>query len=153
MAQRPSPHQPDLLDWQPPQTVARFDERDVRAATIQGRVAMALSQAMADCTLDRPAIAKRMSDFLGETVSKNMLDAYASQARADQVINLPRFVALIHATGDRRLLEMLAEMFGWAVIPRKFLPLIELAAIRDREDALRKQREALMRDARRDGAL
>jgi hypothetical protein len=152
-ARSPLPRQPDLLEWQPPAPTARFEERTVRAATIQGRVSMALSQAMTDCTLDRAEIAKRMGDYLGEDVSKNMLDAYASQARETHSISLPRFVAFMHATGDRRLLEMLAEIFGWAVIPRKFLPLIELSAVREREDALRRRREALTRDARRDGAL
>jgi hypothetical protein len=147
------PTQPDLLDWQPPQTVTRFDERQVRAATIQGRVCLAVSQALGDAGADRKAIAKKMSDYLGEDVTKNMLDAYASQARTDHTISMPRFIALIHATGDRRLLELVAEMFGWAVIPRKFLPLIELAAIREREDALREQRKAIARDARREGAL
>ncbi len=147
------PAQPDLLDWQPPQTTKRFEDRQVRAATIQGRVCLAVSQALGDCGADRKAVAKKMSEFLGEHVTKNMLDAYASQARTDHTIGMPRFVALIHATGDRRLLELVAEMFGWAVIPRKFLPLIELAAIREREDALREQRKAITRDARREGAL
>lgn len=147
------PRQPDLLDWTPPQPVKRFEEHTVRAATITARIAMAVSQAMQDCPLDRFAIAQKMSDYLGEDVTKNMLDAYASQARENHVIPLPRFVALVHATGDRRLFELLAEMFNWAVIPRKFLPLIELAAVREKEDVLRRHREHLTRAARSEGAL
>jgi hypothetical protein len=86
-------------------------------------------------------------------VSENMLNAYASQAREDHVISLVRFVALIEVTRDRRLLEMLAERFGWTVIDKKFLPLIDLASIRAREDALRLEREAIVRECRRGGAL
>lgn len=147
-----TPAQPDLLDWQPPEVVTRFEERHVRAATIQGRVCMAVAAALSDAAAagqDRASIAKAMTDFLGEPVSKNMLDAYASQARAEHMINVPRFIALIQATQDRRLLELLAEMFGWAVIPREMLPLIRVAAIREREEELRDQRRALMREVGR----
>ena len=63
-----------------------------------------------------------------------MIDAYASIARDDHVISTPRFMALLQVTADRRLLELLAEPAGWAVIERRYLPLIELAAVRERED-------------------
>ncbi len=125
----------------------------VRAATIQGRVALAVSAALADCKLKRDEIAAQMSLYLGEKVTKSVLDAAASQARTEHSINLPRFIALMHVTGDQRLLEMLAEMFGWAVIPRKYLTLIDLAATREREDALRRTRRLLARQAKQDGAL
>lgn len=154
MARRPhAPGQMNLLDWAPPEPVVRFPEAQVRAATLAGTVAKGVSLALKDSAHPRAEIARRMSDFLGDEVSKFMLDAYASEARADHIINVVRFVALVHATGDRRLLEMIAEMFGWSVIERRYLPLIELAAVRDQEDRLRRQREALHRQARAGGAL
>lgn len=142
------PGQPDLLDWQPPEAVKRFPEEQVRAATFAARVSRAVAAALADADAEREAIAARMSSFLGERVSPAMLDAYASQAREDHRISVPRLMALLHATRDRRLLELLAEPLGWAVIDRRHLPLIEVAAIREHEDELRKRREFLMRSAR-----
>jgi hypothetical protein len=145
--------QPDLLEWEPPQTVARFAEDQVRAASLAGRVSRAVAAALTDAAERRETIAARMSAFLGERVSPAMLDAYASQAREDHRISVPRFAALLHATRDRRLLELLAEPMGWAMIERRHLPLIEVAAIREHEDELRRRREHLMRQARTGGGL
>ncbi|MDO9499004.1 DNA transposition protein [Falsiroseomonas sp.] len=145
--------QPDLLSWEPPQTVLAFEEVEVRGATLAARISRAVSVALRDCGQPRKRVAKAMGDYLGEDVSPAMLDAYASVGRDQHRISVPRMMALMHATGDRRLMEMLAEPMGWAVIERRFLPLIRVAALRDREDELRREREALMRRARGEGAL
>lgn len=145
--------QPDLLGWTPPQAEMAFDEREVRGASVAARLSRAVSVTLRECPKRRPRIAEEMSAFLGEPVSTAMLDAYASVAREAHRISLPRFLALIHVTGDRRLLQMLAEPMGWAVVERKHLVLIELAAAREQEDALRRRREALARRARTEGAL
>ncbi|MBX9750868.1 MAG: DNA transposition protein [Roseococcus sp.] len=147
------PRQPDLLDWTPPEPVAAFAPEQVRAATLEARIARAVSVALQDCKLTREEIAARMSAWLGTKVTLNMLNAYASVARQDHPIGLTRFLALVHATCDRRLLELLAEMNGWAVIERRHLPLIEMAAIREQEDELRRRRDALTRKARAEGGL
>lgn len=145
--------QPDLLDWTPPEPVAAFAPEQVRGATLEARIARAVSIALTDSKLTRDEVAERMTAWLGMKVSANMLNAYASVARQDHPIGLARFLALVQATGDRRLLELLAEMFGWAVIERRHLPLIEMAAIREQEDELRRRRDALTRRARSEGAL
>ena len=150
--QRPT-QQPDLLSWQPPKAVESFEADVVRASSIAGKIARGLSQALKDCDMPRTEIAQRMSDYLGETVSANMLNAYASEAREEHRINLLRFVGLLHATRDRRLLELIAGMFGWTVIDRKYLPLIELAAIREKTDELSRQAEAVRRRARGEGVI
>lgn len=98
------PGQPDLLDWQAPEAVKRFPEEQVRAASFAARVSRAVAVALADADVDRETIAARMSTFLGERVSPAMLDAYASQAREDHRISVPRLMGLLHATRDRRLL-------------------------------------------------
>lgn len=141
--------QPDLLNWTAPQAALAFEERDVRAATLAARISRAVAVALRECGRPRRDIAAAMSSYLGEAVSVAMLDAYASQARDAHRIPVPRFLALVHATGDRRLLEMLAAPQGWSVIDRQHLPLIQVAQIREQEDTLRRQREALMREARR----
>lgn len=145
--------QPDLLTWEPPQAVMAFDEREVRGATLAARISRAVSVALRECGKPRKRVAEAMGAFLGEGVSDAMLDAYASVARDQHRISLPRFMALLHATADRRLLELLAEPMGWAVIERKHLPLIEVAAIRERQEELRRRGDALMRKARGEGAI
>jgi hypothetical protein len=148
-----APRQPDLLDWTPPEPVAAFAPEQVRGATLEARIARAVSVALQESKQPREEIAKQMGAWLGEKVSLNMLNAYASVARQDHPIGLSRFLALVQATGDRRLLELLAEMFGWAVIERRHLPLIEMAAVQERLDELHRTKEALRRAARAGGGL
>ena len=143
-----SPAQLSLLEWTPPEPTVRFDEVQVRAATIEARVSRAIAAALKDSVSDRQAVAEAMGDFLGQRVTKNMLDAYASVAREDHPITIARFVALLHATRDRRLLELIAEPLGWAVIDRKMLPLIELAAVQEKQRELHAQADALRRRAK-----
>lgn len=145
------PAQPDLLEWQPPETVVAFEPAHVRAATVAASIARAVAATLRDCGQPRDEVAERMSGYLGERVSKAMLDAYASEARREHAIPVTRLIALMHATGDRRLLQLIAEPMGWAVIERRHLPLIEVAAIREKEDELRRTREQLMREARKAG--
>ena len=143
--------QPDLLDWQPPEPVVRFADPAVRSATVNGRIAKAIAATLAG--LDRTEVARAMSEYLGKPVTKHMVDAYASVARDDHVISTARLAALLHATGDRRLLELLAEPMGWAVIERRYLPLIDLAVLQDKQDELRRRGDALKRQARQQGVL
>jgi hypothetical protein len=135
----------DLLGWEAPQGALAFAERDVRGATLAARVSRAVSVSLRDCGRPRRVVAATMSDLLGEAVSPAMLDAYASVARGEHRISVPRYAALAQATADRRLLEMLAAPMGLAVIDRHHLRLIELAVLRQQEDALRRRRQALAR--------
>lgn len=152
-ARRAHPDQLDLLSWQRPEPVARFEEREVRARSLAGRIARGVAVAMRECALSRDEIAARMSDYLGQPVGVPMLNAYASPSRDDHRIGAVRLIALIHVTGDRRLMELLANEFGWAVIERRYLTLIDIAAVQEREDELRQTRKALRRTARREGVL
>jgi hypothetical protein len=142
-----------LLEWTPPSPVARFDEDRVRASSVAERISRAVAAALKDSGEDREVIAARMSEFLGAKVSRHMLDSYASQAREDHAISIVRFVALLHATGDRRLLEVLAQMFDWAVVERRYLKMIDLAAMQEREDEMRRQRKNLAAECKREGLL
>ena len=150
----PRPRQLDLLtDWEPPVATVRFDDARVRAGDLVSGISRVVAAALADCGMDRAEIARRMSAYLGETVSLNMVNAYASQARNEHVITLPRFIALLHATGDRRLVEWMIEPLGWSAIDRKHLPLIELAAIQEKQRELAAEAEHLRRAARARGGL
>ncbi|MCB1472659.1 MAG: DNA transposition protein [Defluviimonas sp.] len=142
----------DLLAWQPPQVAVTYEgeeAREVRGATISARFARAISKTLRDGGRDRTAIAAEMSDYLGEQVTKAMLDAYASEARDSHNINLPRFAALIHVTGDHRLLSLLPEMFGFAVVDEKYAGIIELHLIEEHERDLAARKAQLTSGLRR----
>ena len=150
------PNQADLLAWSAPEPVERFEPTRVRAATLAGKIKRAISEALkdeADKGWDRENTAGAMSHYLGETVSKNTLDSWCSEAREDHMPSLVRFVGLLEATGDKRLLQVIAAQLGWVVIDKKWLPVIELASLREHEDKVRDRRRALQAHARIQGTL
>ena len=145
------PHTADLLTWQPPEPVHRFAPEQVRAASLDQRLCKAMALALKECKRgDRGWIANRMSDFLGERVSKAMLDAYVSPAREAHKISVTRFAALIHVTQDRRLLELLADMMGWCVVDERYAEAIKEVELAEKRDEIERQL-ALTRLKRRTG--
>lgn len=156
MARRPRPHrdQLDLLtDWQPSQTVAAFAPETVRGASLAVSLSKAVSHALKASGRSRQDAARLMSDYLDEPVSEAMLNAYASEARSEHIINVVRFVALLHVTRDRRLLELIAEMFGWAVVERRFLPAIEMAEAMEARARLDREIDARRYALKKNGVL
>lgn len=139
----------DLFSWEPPVLVRRFAEERVRAASLRARISLAVTETLKEADRPRDEIAQAMTDWLGEEVSKNMLDAYASQAREDQTISLLRVLALIHATGDVRILQMAAEMFGFAVIEQRYLGWVEVGQLADRKERIDRSFDAARRLAKK----
>jgi hypothetical protein len=135
----------DMFDWEPPKMARAFEVAKVRAASLRAMVSKAVSLAMKECGKPRETLAKEIGEYLGEDCSKAMLDAYASEAREDHAISVVRFVALIHATQDIRLLNMIAEQFGWAVIPKRYLAAAEEAIWNDRKEYATQQSMAARR--------
>ena len=132
----------DLLAWSPPETVAAFDPQVIRANSYGGRLSRAISVSLDGCGYSRAEIAARMSEHLGRKISLNILNAYASVARDTHEISVSRFDALVSATGARRLLEFVAADHGFSVIDRRYLPMIELAAVQEhKREIARKERE------------
>lgn len=148
---RPTREQLDLLDWQPASPVVAYAPERVRAASLASSISKAISETLKGCGRTRAEVAKAMSDYLDETVSDHMLNAYASEARDEHIINVVRLIALIHATRDRRPLEMIASMFGWAVIERRHLPAIEMAELLESRAALDREVEYRRRQLRSGG--
>lgn len=154
MTRRPRhPDQLDLLGWEPSQPVTAYEPHTVRAASLAASISKAVSQSLKQCGRSREQVAERMSAYLSEQVSKPMLDAYASEARGEHIINVVRFVALIEATGDRRLLNLIAELFGWAVIEQRYLPAIELAERMEKRAEMDREIDAARRQLKRGGVL
>lgn len=131
----------DLLAWEPPPLVARYEETVVRAASLRTRIAHGVSETLKACGRPREEIAEAMSAWLGEDVKKSMLDAYASEAREEHTIPYLRLLALAQVTGDMRLLSLGAEMFGFAVISERYVPAVEEAMWAAEEERAREMRQ------------
>ncbi len=133
------PYTKDLLSWQPPEPVVKFAADQVRAASLDQRLCKAMALALKECPFDRGVIADRMSEFLGEKVSLAMLNAYVSAGRPTHVISIVRFAALVHVTKDRRLLELLAELFGWSVVDERYADAIAEVELAEKRDEIEQQ--------------
>lgn len=150
---RRCPETDDLLAWEPPQPVKAFARDRVRAASLAATIARGVSEALKSSDKSRDDVAKAMGEYLGETVSTNMLDKYASEAAEDHVINVVRFLGLVHATQSRELLQMLAEPFGWAVVEERHLDAIQLAAALEEREQLNRNIEAARQRLKHNGGL
>ncbi len=139
----------DLLAWEPQQLVTRFDDHRVRTSTLRARIARAVSETLTDSERTRQDIAENMSIWLGEEVTKNMLDAYASEARSDHTIPFLRLLALVHVTGDLRLMQLGSDLFEHSVIDNRYLTWVEVGQLADKKDELEKSFEAARRNARK----
>lgn len=139
---------PDLLGWAPPAIVPEVPEERVRSASLRGRIAKAVAVALKDCGRPREAVARQMGAYLGEEVSPNSLNAYASEAREEHTISALRLVALCQATCDLRPLQVLAAAAEHAVIPERYLPAIEDALLDDQITELTRRRELARRQWR-----
>ncbi|TVR06139.1 MAG: DNA transposition protein [Salinarimonadaceae bacterium] len=143
----------DLLAWQPPKPVRAFAPDRIRAASLAAQIARGVSEALKGSGRSRDQVAAEMSAYLGESVSTNILDKYASEAAEEHVINLVRFAALIHATRSRELLQMIAEPFGWAVVEQKHVDAIGLASALEERDRLNREIDARRRSLQQSGGL
>mgnify|MGYP000107740236 CR=1 FL=1 len=130
-------------DYQPEPVVERFEAAQVQAWSLKGRLSKAVALTLDECALARDDIAKAMSEILKATVSKAMLDGYASQARVEHSISAERLAALVEVTGDTRALNVLLEHSGLIVVPQKYEALLRREKARElRERAEREEQAA-----------
>lgn len=139
----------DLLAWEPEKPVRRFESERVRAVSLRAKIARSVAETLNDHSESREAVAHAMGEWMGEDMSKNMLDAYASEARDDHSISFVRLLALVHATGDIRPLQVAAEMFGHSVVEDRFLPWIEFGQLSEVTEELSKKKDAALRAAKK----
>lgn len=145
MSKRRDPHTLDLWrDWTPPEDVSvRFEPDVAKGGTLDVKIARVLSEAMSRSGKPRAQIAKEMSNFLGQSVTENMLDCYASPARRDHKITLERFIALLDVTGCNELLGFVAEFVGFVAVPARYAEVIQLWQTEERLADLERQRATL----------
>ena len=98
-------------------------------------------------------MAREMGAYLGETISPDVLDKYASEAAENHIINVVRFIGLLAATKDRRLLELIAAQFDWAVIERKYLPAIDYATLLEQRAEIDRAADRMRSTLRNSGVL
>ncbi len=127
MSRRGDVRQMDLLTWEAPRARVGYEDGEVRAATLGGRLCRAMAVALKECGRSRAQVAEAMGVYLGKQFSKHMLDAYVSQGREEHIPNLLVFAALVEATGDARLLSVLPETFGHMVVHSRHEPAIDFA--------------------------
>ncbi len=147
----PCPDTMSLLDYEAPRISEGFDPGQVRAATLESSLALAISVALKEKAIDRAEVARRMNNYLGGeagSVTASTLNAYASQAKSDHVINAARLVALCAVLGDIRPLALLVEQLGYAVVEPKYVHLVRGQMLRDKAKELSALAEAEMRAAR-----
>lgn len=94
-----------------------------RAARLEGdlagiskQIASGCARALKEDRRSRDEIAGNVSALLSETVSRFMLDAYASEARDEHNISAARFFALIAATDRYDILDVIVSRIGARVL-------------------------------------
>lgn len=145
----------DLFGSQPktPKLPA-YPHEAIRAATLGGVVSRAVSTTLLDVRdrednpKDREEIAAIMTAYLGEDVPLSMLNGYASQAREAHNIPVIRAMALMHATGDYRLLVLMAQEFNLAVVPKRYENAVREAILAEKIEEMDGELKALRRGRR-----
>lgn len=155
MTRRRDPHTKDLLAWEAQAVRVGYSDEVTGSGDLSNKIARLVAQALSDAKdrgVCRNDVARRMGEFLGRRISKATLDKWTSEAADDRRIDLDAFIALIEATGERRLLGFIPGMFGFAVVADHYADLIEMHELEEheREIALRKSAlQAKVRGARR----
>lgn len=122
----------------------------VEAAGLAGLdriVAAKVSRAMKNDPRDRYEIAGAMSALLAEPISKEMLDAYAADAKKTHNISVARFIALIAVTKQYELLDGLVRRIGAAVLIGDELKAARLGHLRAQKRQLDEEIRKMERDA------
>lgn len=121
---------------------------EVRPGSIAGldqELRQALSRTLKAQPVSRYEVAAKMSEMLGDEVSKNMLDAYTAESRETHQISVVRLVALILATADYDLLAMIAEKVGCRLLIGEQAIGAEIGLIDQEIEELRARRNQLKR--------
>lgn len=139
-------HTLDLFrDYQPEDDVAaRIAPEITKGGTLNVQIARVVAHACQQSGKTREEIAKEMSAYLDQTITVNMLDAYASPARENHKITLERFIALLDATDCYGLLAFICQFVGYVAVPERYADIIEIWR-NDREiEERQRKRDALM---------
>ena len=110
-------------------------------AGLEARICSTVGSILNSTPRHREVIAAEMSVILAEEVSKGMLDAYASPARAEHKVPMSRFFALVVVTGRQDLLGPLLREIGGTLLIGEEVMTARLGQI-DREIALLREEKS-----------
>ncbi|XHE13646.1 hypothetical protein PCC82_02595 [Agrobacterium deltaense] len=113
-------------DYTPVEVAARIDPEVSKGGTLDVKIARVLAHAMQKSDMSRAQIADAMSEHLGQRVTENMLDCYASPARRDHKITLERFITLLEVTECYELLAFVCDFAGFVAVPEEYAEIIEI---------------------------
>lgn len=141
---RPSfePAQGDFFDAAGPQQ-PKLRRSEGALEGYERRVASAVARMMEMSGMSRQEIAVRLSQLLGENVSKTMLDAYASEARATHNISASRLFALTVVTEGHDVLDRLLREIGSALVVGEEIATLELGHLTAQERDLKRRRRQI----------
>lgn len=142
----------DLFDWEPPQIAVGYSADVVGRGNLDSQISRLVGRALRDCRDDgigsRADVARRMTAYLGRTISETMLNKWSSENSDDHRIPLDAFIALIEATEATDLLGFVPGRFGFAVVPDKYADIIEIHLIEEHERDVAARKAALLARAK-----
>jgi hypothetical protein len=128
-------------DFQPKPVVARFSPEEVKAWSRARSLSKAIAKTLADDGRPREEIAEAMSELLEESVSRAMLDNYASQEK-EHAISALRLAGLVAVTGDARALNTLLSEVGLIVVEAKYEALLRREKAREMRERAEREEQA-----------
>jgi hypothetical protein len=111
---------------------------------IQHQVKALISKALHDTSRSRFEVAARMSELLGQEVSKAMLDAWSAESKEYHRFPAEFIPAFCAATGSRELLRLLAERSGSFCLPGPDALRAEVKRIEEQIQELQDERRKRM---------
>ncbi len=155
MPPRRDPYTKDLYAWEGETVAVGYGDDVIGRGPLANRIARLVSTALRDAKEAgkcRNDVGRAMAEYLGRPIPSGSLDKWASEAAEDHRIPLDAFVAMIHATGQTDMLAFIPSLFGFAVVPNRFVDLIELHQLEEHEREVQARKAALqakVRGARR----
>lgn len=132
---KPDPAQFDFFEERVFPNRIRVDAIDV--TKFRSKLKRAMAQAIRECQYDRPTIAARMAQYLGQaSVSKAMLDAYTAESKESHDISITRFKAFVHATGAVWLWDTIVSEDGLLLLEGNEAQLAEIGRIQQEQRLL-----------------
>lgn len=140
------PHARDLSAYDPePVTIGYGDDVAGRGA-LGNQIARLIGRALRDAKdagIDRAEVARRMTNRLVRPISVAQINKWTSEASEDHRIPIDAFAALIEATGQHALLGYLPGLYGYVVVPIRYVDMIELQMLEDHEKVVAARKATL----------
>lgn len=129
----------DLLSWQPPAPPKPTRIERPTGEDLAARITLEVATALRESPLTREEIAERVGEYLGETISRGVLDQYASQAKDDHNISAYRLAALARVLERPQLLLLLAGAVECTVVHQRWIPAIQEAQLTAQREEIDRQ--------------